>query len=36
MTLEERRAEDAAFLENLRCTPDLIAEQLSTLATAEN
>ena len=36
MTLEERRAEDAAFLENLRCTPDMIAEQLSTLATAEN
>lgn len=29
MTIEERRAEDAAFLENLRCTPDLIAEQLS-------
>lgn len=32
MTLAERRAEDAAFLENLRCTPDMIAEQLSTLA----
>lgn len=34
MTLEERRAEDAAFLENLRCTPELIAEQLSTLGSA--
>ena len=34
MTLEERRAEDAAFLENLRCTPDMIAEQLSTLGSA--
>ncbi len=29
MILAERRAEDAAFLENLRCTPELIAEQLS-------
>ena len=36
MTLEERRAEDAAFLENLQCTPDLIAEQLSTVTAAEN
>lgn len=34
MTLEERRAEDAAFLENLHCSPDLIAEQLSTLTAA--
>ena len=34
MSLEERRAEDAAFLENLRCSPDLIAEQLSTLGAA--
>ena len=34
MTLEERRAEDAAFLENLRCTPDMIAEQLSAQTTA--
>lgn len=34
MTLAERRAEDAAFLENLHCTPDMIAEQLSTLAAA--
>lgn len=32
MTLEERRAEDAAFLENLHCTPDMIAEQLSAQA----
>jgi len=36
MTLEERKAEDAAFLENLHCSPDMIAEQLSTLANAEN
>ena len=35
MTLEERRAEDEAFLENLRCTPDMIAEQLSTLGSAD-
>ena len=34
ITLEQRRAEDAAFLENLRCTPDLIAEQLSTVGSA--
>ncbi len=31
MTMEERRAEDAAFLENLHCSPEMIAEQLSTL-----
>ena len=36
MTLQERRAEDAAFLENLHCSPDMIAEQLSTLTKAEN
>lgn len=36
MTLDERRAEDAAFLENLHCSPDMIAEQLSTLTAAEN
>lgn len=36
LTLEERRAEDAAFLANLHCTPDMIAEQLSTLAAAES
>ena len=36
MTLEERRAQDAAFLENLHCSPALIAEQLSTLTMAEN
>ncbi len=34
MSMAERRAEDAAFLENLRCTPDMIAEQLSTLGSA--
>ena len=34
MTLEERRAVDAAFLQNLHCTPDMIAEQLSTLGAA--
>ncbi len=34
LTFEERRAEDAAFLENLRCTPDLIAEQLTAIAAA--
>lgn len=34
MTLEERRAEDAAFLENLRCSPDMIAEQLSAQTSA--
>ncbi|MCY3833107.1 MAG: ABC transporter substrate binding protein [Chloroflexi bacterium] len=34
MTLEERRAEDAAFLENLRCRPDMIAEQLSAQTSA--
>ena len=36
MTLEERRAEDAAFLANLRCSPEMIAEQLSALPTEEN
>ena len=36
MTLEERRAQDAAFLANLHCSPDLIAEQLSTLTMAGN
>ncbi|MCE2471069.1 MAG: hypothetical protein J4G18_04060 [Anaerolineae bacterium] len=36
MTLQERRAEDVAFLENLHCSPDMIAEQLSTLTKAEN
>ena len=34
MTLEERRAVDQAFLENLRCTPDMIAEQLSAASSA--
>ena len=36
MTLEERRAEDAAFLDNLHCSPDMIAEQLSTLTAARD
>ena len=36
LTLEQRRAEDAAFLENLHCSPEMIAEQQSTLVTAEN
>ncbi|MCY3867045.1 MAG: ABC transporter substrate binding protein [Chloroflexi bacterium] len=31
MTLEERRAEDAAFLANLHCSPEMIAEQLSAV-----
>ena len=35
MTLAERRAEDAAFLANLHCSPELIAEQLSALSAAE-
>lgn len=34
MTLEERRAEDAAFLESLRCTPEMIAEQRAALEAA--
>lgn len=36
LSLEERRAEDAAFLETLHCSPDMIAEQMSALATAES
>ena len=35
MTLEERKAEDAAFLESLRCTPEMIAEQQAELDAAE-
>lgn len=31
MTLEERRAEDDAFLANLHCSPEMIAEQLSAV-----
>ena len=31
MTLEERRAEDQAFLANLHCSPEMIAEQLSAV-----
>lgn len=34
MTLEERRAEDAAFLADLHCTPEMIAEQRAALAAA--
>lgn len=34
MTLEERIAEDAAFLEGLRCTPEMIAEQQAALDAA--
>ena len=34
MTLEERMAEDAAFLESLRCTPEMIAEQQAALDAA--
>lgn len=34
MTLEERRAEDEAFLRNLYCSPDLIAEQQVAAAAA--
>ena len=34
MTLEERMAEDAAFLESLRCTPEMIAEQRAALEAA--
>ena len=35
MSLEDRRAEDKAFLENLHCSPEMIAEQLSTLTAAD-
>ncbi|MCY3781165.1 MAG: ABC transporter substrate binding protein [Chloroflexi bacterium] len=31
MSLEERVADDRAFLENLRCTPEMIAEQRAAL-----
>ena len=34
MTLEERMAEDAAFLEGLRCTPEMITEQQAELDAA--
>ena len=35
MTLEERRAADLAFLETLRCTPEMIAEQQAELDAAQ-
>ncbi len=35
MTLEERMAFDAAYLESLRCTPEMIAEQQAALDAAE-
>ena len=31
MTLDERRAADLAFLETLRCTPEIVAEQQAEL-----
>ena len=31
MTLDERRAADLAFLETLRCTPEIISEQRAEL-----
>ena len=31
MSIEERRAADLAFLETLRCTPEIIAEQRAEL-----
>ncbi len=34
MTLEERMAEDAAFLDSLHCTPEMIAEQQAELDAA--
>ena len=34
MTLEERMAEDAAFLAELECTPEMIAEQQAALDAA--
>ena len=34
MTLEERMAEDAAFLKGLECTPEMIAEQQAALDAA--
>ena len=34
MTLEQRMAEDAAFLESLQCTPEMIAEQQAALDAA--
>ena len=36
MTLEARKAEDAAFLAELECTPERIAEEEATLGTARD
>ncbi len=36
MTLEERKADDAAFLAELECTPERIAEEEATLGTARD
>lgn len=36
MTLEERKADDAAFLAELKCTPERIAEEQATLGTARD
>ena len=36
MTLEERMAEDAAFLDSLHCTPEMIAEQQAELDAASD
>ncbi len=36
MTLEERRADDAAFLAELACTPERIAEEQATLGSARD
>ena len=36
MTLEERKADDAAFLAQLECTPERIAEEEATLGTARD
>ena len=36
MTLEDRKADDAAFLAQLECTPERIAEEEATLGTARD
>jgi len=36
MTLEERKADDAAFLAELECTPERIAEEQAALDAAES
>ena len=35
MTLEERMAEDAAFLESLKCTPEMISDQQAALEASQ-